>query len=174
MGEAVSAAVVRLHEVNRGPVSLTFAPDEAERAGIARDLGLVAVPALKAEVTVKPWLDGAEVLGRFRATVGQTCVVTLDDFDAELAGEFTVRLVPAGSVNAPAEALGEIELDAEADDPPDVVEGDVIDVGAYVIEHLALSLDPYPRKPGAAFDYQPPAEETSPFAALKALKGDAE
>lgn len=168
------SAVVRLHELGRGPVVVNFAPDEAARAGIAADLGIGAVRALAAQVTVKPWLDGAELSGRFKATVGQTCVVTLDDFDEEVAGDFTVRVVPAGSVNAPAEAVGEIELDAEADDPPDVIAGDAIDVGGYVVEHLALSLDPYPRKPGAAFDYQPPTEDTSPFAALSALKGDAE
>jgi hypothetical protein len=38
-----------------------------------------------------------------------------------------------------------------------------------VVEHLALELDPFPRKPGVTFDYAPPVEETSPFAALKKL-----
>jgi hypothetical protein len=42
-------------------------------------------------------------------------------------------------------------------------------VAGYVTEHLALEIDPFPRKPGVEFDYQPPEEETSPFAALKKL-----
>jgi hypothetical protein len=42
-------------------------------------------------------------------------------------------------------------------------------VAGYVVEHLALELDPFPRKPGATFDYQAPEEETSPFSALKKL-----
>ena len=49
------------------------------------------------------------------------------------------------------------------------LEGDQIDLAAYVVEHLALELDPFPRKPGAEFDYQPEAAEVSPFAVLKKL-----
>ena len=51
-----------------------------------------------------------------------------------------------------------------------MLEGDAIDVAAYVVEHLALEIDPFPRKPGAAFDYSPPDKEESPFAVLKNLK----
>jgi hypothetical protein len=51
-----------------------------------------------------------------------------------------------------------------------VLDSDAIDLAEYVVEHLALEIDPFPRKPGATFDYAPPAEETSPFAALKKLQ----
>jgi uncharacterized metal-binding protein YceD (DUF177 family) len=61
-------------------------------------------------------------------------------------------------------------MDPEADDPPDVLEGETIDVSGYVLEHLALELDPFPRKPGAVFENPLPTAEISPFAALKALK----
>ncbi|HEX2802338.1 MAG TPA: DUF177 domain-containing protein, partial [Phenylobacterium sp.] len=36
---------------------------------------------------------------------------------------------------------------------------------------LALEIDPFARKPGAAFDYSPPDEPESPFAVLKMLHG---
>ena len=39
-----------------------------------------------------------------------------------------------------------------------------------MIEHLALELDPFPRKPGAVFVQPPEPTELSPFAALKSLK----
>lgn len=159
---------IKLHEV-RGTLNLTLAPDEAQRAAIAKQLGLVSLPALTADVTLKPWLDGVEISGRFRAVVEQVCGVTLDRFEQPLDGEIDARAVPAGSPNAGAEDAGEVELDLEAADPPDVFQHDAIDVAAYVVEHLALELDPFPRKPGATFDYQPPEEETSPFAALKKL-----
>ena len=161
---------VRLHELDRGPVTLRLEPDVAERARIARDLGLEGLPALVAEVTVKPWLDGAEIVGRFRATVEQLCSVSLEAFEQRATGEIEVRLVPAGSPNAPGEIAHELELELDAPDPPDVLEGDAIDVSAYVVEHLALEIDPFPRKPGAEFEYQPPAQEESPFAVLKNLK----
>jgi hypothetical protein len=162
---------VRLGELARGPLRLSLAPDDAERAAIAKALGLQGLPALSAEVEVRPWLDGAELGGRFDARVEQVCGVTLDPFEQDLFGEIDVRVVPAGSPNATADEGGEVALELDAPDPPDVLAGDEIDVAAYVVEHLALEIDPFPRKPGAAFEYEPadPAE-TSPFAVLKGLK----
>jgi uncharacterized metal-binding protein YceD (DUF177 family) len=119
---------------------------------------------------VKPWLDGAEVTGHFDAVVEQVCGVSLDPFEQPLSGEVFVQAVPAGSPNAPSHHGDELELDPDSADPPDVLDGDAIDLAALVVEHLALEIDPFPRKPGAEFDYQPPEDETSPFAALKKLQ----
>lgn len=162
--------IVKLHELARGPVRLTLAPDEAQRAAIAKQLGVKSLPSLTADVTVKPWLDGAELSGRLDAVVEYICGVSLDPFEEKIRGDIEIRAVPAGSPNAAEpESTSELELDLDAPDPPDVLESEAIDVAAYVVEQLALELDPFPRKPGATFDYQPPEEETSPFAALKKL-----
>ncbi|HVI32941.1 DUF177 domain-containing protein [Phenylobacterium sp.] len=161
---------LRLHELGRGSVTLTLEPDAAERAKVAHDLGLESLPALTAQVTVKPWLDGAEITGRFRAVVEQICSVSLDPFEQTLEGVIEVRAVPQGSPHAPAAEGGEMELDPDAPDPPDVLEGEAVDVAGYVVEHLALEVDPFPRKPGVEFDYTPPTQEESPFAVLKKLK----
>jgi uncharacterized metal-binding protein YceD (DUF177 family) len=161
---------VRLHELSRGPVKLLVEADAAQRAKIAADLGLESLPSLTAQVTLKPWLDGAEITGRFRAVVEQVCSVSLDNFEQSLEGEIDVRVVPAGSPNAQPEEGEEMELDPDAPDPPDVLKGDSVDVAAYVVEHLALEIDPFPRKPGAEFEFTPPVEEESPFAVLKKLK----
>ncbi len=160
---------VKLHELARGPIRLTLEPDEGERAAIAKQLRLRSLPAFSAKVTVKPWLDGVEITGGFKAVVEQVCGVSLDPFEQPVDGEIQVRAVPAGSEHAGAPEGGELELDLEAPDPPDVLENDVVDVAGYIVEHLALELDPFPRKPGVTFDYQAPEEETSPFAALKKL-----
>jgi len=160
---------IKLHELGRGPIRLTLEPDEAARAAIARQLRLKSLPSFTAQVTVKPWLDGAEITGRFKAVVEQVCGVSLDPFEQAVEGDIEVRAVPAGSEHAAEPEGGELALDLDAPDPPDVLESDVIDVAGYAVEHLALELDPFPRKPGVTFDYQPPEEETSPFAALKKL-----
>ena len=164
-------APVRLHEIGRGGLDVRFEPDAAERAKIAHDLGLETLPALHAQLTLKPWFDGVEIAGRFDAVVEQICAVSLDNFQYPLAGEIEVRVVPAGSPQAP-QTGGELEYDPEAPDPPDVLEGDAIDLAAYVVEHLALEIDPFARKPGVEFDYTPDAEPESPFAVLKKLKGE--
>lgn len=161
--------ILKLHALARGPVRVTLEADAAQRAQIARQLGLQSLPALTAEVTAKPWLDGVEVTGQFRAVVEQVCGISLDPFEQPVEGEIDVRALPAGSPNAGDPEGGELELDPDAPDPPDVLAGDAIDLAAYVVEHLALEIDPFPRKPGAEFDYQAPETETSPFAGLKKL-----
>jgi len=162
---------VRLHEIGRGALTVRLEPDAAERAKVAQDVGLESLPALSAELTVTPWMDGAEITGRFEAIVEQICAVSLDNFEHPLSGKIEVRVVPAGSPHALAAAGGEIEFDPDAPDPPDLLEGDAIDLAGYVVEHLALEIDPFARKPGMAFDYTPPEEPESPFAVLKKLKG---
>lgn len=159
-----------LHELANGPVRRKLVAGEAARARIAREFNLDGLSALEAEVEVTPWLDGAEVRGRWRAAIMQTCGVTLEPLPSEPEGEFTVRVLPAGSPNAPEEPTGEIAVDLEDDDPPDVLEGESIDLAAYVVEHLGLEIDPFPRKPGAVFTPPEEPEELSPFAVLRQLK----
>jgi hypothetical protein len=164
---------IRLSEVQRGPVKVRLDADDAVRRALARDLGLISIESLTADLTLKPWLDGAELAGALAAEVTQTCSVSAEAFGERVAGEIFVRMVPAGSPNAPTEPTGEeIEVDLEGDDPPDVLASDRIDLAGYVIEHLVLELDPFPRKPGAVFE--PPEEQSpaSPFAILRKLRAD--
>lgn len=167
--------LIRLGELARGPIEVRLAPDEAVRATLAKELLLDSLPALVADLRVRPWLDGAEITGRFTATVGQICGISLDPFEQQLTGEVALQMVPAGSPNAYGESEGgELALDLESPDPPDVLEGDEIDLAHILVEHLALEIDPFPRKPGAEFNYTPDTPEESPFAVLKALKKDGE
>lgn len=161
---------VRLSEVQRGARRLTLSADPQTRTRIAELLDLPALARFDGEVTVSPWLDGAEVRGRWSADLEQLCSVSAEPFGARLDGEFAVRAVPADSRAAPA-AAAEISVDPEAEDPPDVLESETLDLGAYLVEHLALELDPFPRAPGAQFEAPDEPPEPSPFAGLVVLKG---
>ena len=172
VGDSPWREVVRFGEVSRGPVHRKLEADAAVRTRIARFLDLVSIDSLLAELEVRPWMDGAEVTGRFSATITQTCSVTADPFEEETEGEFVVRVLPPNSPNAPQDPVEEVELDLDADDPPDVLEGEDIDLGGYVVEHLALELDPFPRKPGAEFIAPKDDADLSPFAVLRMLKKD--
>jgi len=154
---------------------------ETERAALADLNGLVAIPALTAKLRIRRWRsDGLEIDGEVRATVRQTCVVTLEPFDAEIAELIHLRFAPPPEEHArrkPREAQDLAQdIDIAGEDPPDPLIGGVADLGASVSEFLTLALDPYPRKPGAQFQEPAPAAdaEASPFATLRTLtpRGD--
>jgi uncharacterized metal-binding protein YceD (DUF177 family) len=161
---------LRLSQAPREPLELHIEPDAEGRAQLARDLGLEGISTLTADLVIRAWLDGAELTGRFDATVAQICGVSLEVFEQAVGGEIAIRVVPAGSPLAVSSHSGELELDPDAEEPPDVLEGEEIDVSGYIAEYLALEIDPFPRKPGAVFDYAPSTEVDGPFAGLRKLK----
>jgi uncharacterized metal-binding protein YceD (DUF177 family) len=160
-----------LSEVGKDAVRRRLVADADARARIAKVLRLASLTSLVADLKVSSWLDGVQIGGTWRATVGQICGVTLDPFESELDGELQIRAVPMGSQALQTDEDHELELDPDADDPPDVLAGDQLDLGAYVVEDLSLAIDPFPRKPGAAFEPPETSAEISPFAVLAKLKG---
>jgi len=110
---------------------------------------------------------GLHVIGSVSATVGQTCVVTLEPLANEVEERIDLLFEPP-----------HLDQSAETDaqqhgvkwDEPEPLVGGVVDLGALAIEFLMLGLDPYPRKPGAVFE--PPQDakrDQGPFAALGRL-----
>ena len=150
--------------------ALNLTADTVERAGVAKELAAEGVSLLEANLTICPWFDGVEVSGYLRAIVVRICGVSLEQYDETVDEPFKLRLVPPNSPHAPQPMQGEVELHIEADDPPDVSEADTVDLGAYLVEHLMLSLSPFPRKPDAVFEPPEPTGIISPFAILARLK----
>ena len=166
--------LVGLGKARRG-ASLHLVADAEARARIAEALDIEALDGLEADVELSAWLDGVEISAAWRAAIVQICGVSLDPFDTGLTGRFTVRVVPAGSANAPAEPAGELVVDLEAEDPPDVLDGESLDVGDYVVEHLALAGDRSPSRASRASSSRAPPEPKPAVAlrdVLKALKRD--
>jgi hypothetical protein len=169
---AVFSRVMRVSGIGAGAVERRIEADAAELAGLAALFGLPAVSALAGDFVLAHERGG--VIGarlRLRARVRQVCVVSLDEFWAEVAEDAVLRFVPASSVKEGEE----IELDPETLEGPDEISygGDTVDLGAVLAEQLALALDPYPRKPGAALPAEVASEAVTPFAVLGRLrKGD--
>lgn len=147
-----------------------------ERDALARLNALAAVLGLSATLRVRRWRgDGLEVLGELRARVRQTCVLTLEEFDAEIVEPIELRFAPPREAPRPRSRRHEAEPesldhDALGEDPPDTLIGGVVDLGGVVSEFLTLALDPYPHKPGAAFAEPAPEDASpvvSPFAQLR-------
>lgn len=150
----------------RQPTAFAVEPDAETRAALARDLGLIELPALRFEGRIAPAMNDAWRLdGELVARVVQPCVVTLEPVPADLR-ETAVRLYSPHA----ADPQGD-----DAEMPDDEIEplGQYIDLAAVMAEALALALPQYPRAPGAELDAPAPdpaeAEVRRPFAGLADL-----
>lgn len=169
---------IKVGHVSHNPLEVRMSADQRERQALARLWDILGVEALTAELKVRRWKkDGVKLTGVIHAEVTQACVVTLDPVSQVIDEAIEEIFVPEGSALAriPANDAGEIVVDPDGPDLPEVFEGDEIDVGAFVAEMAAMALDPYPRKPDAEFEAhteQDAADEKkpSPFAVLKNLK----
>jgi uncharacterized metal-binding protein YceD (DUF177 family) len=155
--------IVRINEIGAG-LERHLVPDDAAKARIIKALDLASLSAFEADVKVAPGRVGWTLTGRVTATLEQVCGITLDPLPVEIDERFSVDLVEAAEPEP-----DEIEVTID-DDAPDVIEDGRIDLGQYAVEQLALTLDPFPRKPGAEFVQPEEPAEISPFAVLKAFK----
>ena len=149
-------------------VTETLLASPVECAALAKRLGLVELVQLSAVVTLERTLGGLiHVIGRLEADVVQTCVITLVAFASHVEDSFALDFGDAG------DGLGD-EIDVDPDyDPPEPIEGGIIDLGELIAQYLALALDPHPRAPGATLEpawTSADAADMSPFAILKNLK----
>lgn len=160
---------VELHR----PVSLNHIPDPGldmlveasseECAALAVRMGLPAVRALRCEFHLSRLSQTIIVArGSLNARVVQTCIISAEDFEADVEEAFTVRFVPLGTEND--------DPDPDADDEIPYEHG-MLNLGEAAAEQLALALDPYPRAPGAALPEIEDEGDSHPFAALRQLRG---
>ncbi len=150
--------------------AVTVATTSEQQTKIAQMLALPAIDALEGNFTLTPIKRGlVKVTGTVTASIHQTCVVTLDAFETQVTEQVDLEFIEADkapTVKQPS-LKPEPEQDLEDNDPPDLIVDGHIDLGAVTVEFLALALDPFPRKPGAEFNYIDPADEKeNPFAKL--------
>jgi hypothetical protein len=147
-----------LDRLGAAPFAMDVTASEAERAALAVRLGIPELLAFTCHWRLRRTEAGRiEAEGAFEARLARECVVSLDPFETEQRDRFRVIFVPAGTeIDDP---------DPEADDeiPYD---GAAIDLGEAATEQLALELEPYPRKPGAALPPEAQEPPESPFAGL--------
>ena len=147
-------------------------PDERE--AMARALNILACDSLAADTSIRRLPQGRYRLGGvMRASVTQTCVVTLDPVPEKIEEAFEVEFWPPEMLEARAPAGEKGVLDGPDVEP---LVKNAVDVGRIVFELLSASLEPYPRKAGAEFEWSGPeadAPETkpdSPFSVLEKLR----
>ena len=153
---------IAVERIGQSGLSVEVEAGADELAALAARMALPGIGALRCRFQLRRIAAGIiEAEGRLRADLTQVCVVSLDEFPAELAEDFQVHFVPAGTED------DEPEPNAMDQVP---YEGGMIDLGEAAAEQLALALDPYPHKPGAELDAPPDEAALHPFGALAALR----
>jgi uncharacterized metal-binding protein YceD (DUF177 family) len=160
---------VHLENVSDAGLQMDLDADEEVRARLAAVAGVQSVLWLHASVALTRHGQALRASGRVTATVGQTCIVTLDPIEIDIDEPFDVLFVPnEAAADAPAIP---VPADEEVDDTREALVDGTADIGAVATEFFLLGIDRYPRKPGAVF--APPTEDRSgdsPFSVLAKLK----
>jgi uncharacterized metal-binding protein YceD (DUF177 family) len=169
-------APVLVTQIPDGGLHRDIVADQATLAAMADAAGVRELGAAHAsfELTLKS--NGrVHVTGLVQARVGQICVVTLDPIENEIDETVDLMFVPPELMPQTVHSADDgPPTDAEELDPPEPIDNGVIDLGRLATDVIYLAIDPYPRKPGAAFELEVTAvdPEDHPFAALKALRTD--
>jgi uncharacterized metal-binding protein YceD (DUF177 family) len=163
------AHILKLDQIGQG-ARVDITADDRECTEIARRLGLVSLDRLEAHTVLSRDGERIHVEGRVLAALEQSCVVTGEPVSAAVDEPFAVDFLPEPRAGRPDE---EVELGA-ADCDIMFYDGASVDLGAAVVDSLALALDPYPRSAGAEATLKEAGviseEEAGPFAALGALR----
>ncbi len=156
--------VVDIGSLDGSGVRHVLEPTEAERAAIARRLGIPAIKSLRGEFLLTPTRGGVDIALNLSAVTERICVASLEPLDEVVHEE--IRMAFDRNFNElDTEELGEGDISREP------LEGDEIDIGELLVQHLSLSLDPFPRKKDAASlsERFRDAASSSPFSVLKGL-----
>jgi uncharacterized metal-binding protein YceD (DUF177 family) len=136
-------------QIGLGEISRSIEATPEECARVAERLGLPSLIAFSASFRITRQAGGDEYLaqGRLHARAIRNCVVSLEDFTEPTDLAFTIRFVTEEASEDEA-----LEAPYDYEEGPDEVlyENDTLDLGEAAVQEYALSLNPYPRKPGAS------------------------
>jgi len=162
-----------LSSVGEDGIEATIVASDGYKSELPERLGVLAVSSLSGALAIRPWRKGGfRVSGTIIAEISQSCIVTLEPVTERLEEPFDRTFLAAKEMDR-FRLDAEVEIDLDAADPPEILEGTTLSLGDLIAEHLALGLNPYPRKPNADAVLPSEAgedERVSPFAALKNLK----
>lgn len=175
-GEHDFSRVRRTDQLGVVPERFGFRATAGECDVLARRFGLDSLAELLVAGTLRRLEDDSSVAlqARFTADVVQLCVISLEPIARRL--DVPVELIYQPDIAATADDTREVAMDFDEPDPPEPLIDDAIDIGAAVVEHLALAIDPYPRKENVLIppQYADQGEDVPdlrdhPLAALRSL-----
>lgn len=169
-----------LADTTKNPFLVVLNETDCQR--VAEFLGLTALRKLRFQGDIKAFgRQDWQLKAKLGASVVQGCVVTNKPVNTRIdipVGRVFVKSAETRSDNKEDDLEGGHEVEFDGNDEIELLEAE-IDLGAILIESLALALPDYPRDQDAAFGealFAPPGidpirdEDTKPFASLAALR----
>jgi uncharacterized metal-binding protein YceD (DUF177 family) len=157
------STVIDIQSLPEAGAEYKLEPNDDERRAIAARLDVQSVDTLRGEFAIRAVRGGVEIEMRINATVGRICVSSLEPMTEAIDEKIKISFERNYSED--------IECEDQDDILREPLDGEDIDIGELLVQHLSLGLDPYPRKAGALglVDKYRDAASTSPFDALKGL-----
>jgi len=163
-----------LGDLSEAGAELTIAPSPDDLLRLAEWLEVAAVKSFTATIRLRR-LSPARFgyAAQLEAEIVQSCVVTLEPVQSHIVRDFARELHLVRHRLSP--KTDTLTLAAGDDDAPEEIDSPRFDVAGPVLEELSLSIDPYPRAPGVAFEAPSDSPGSggareSPFAVLERLK----
>ena len=121
--------------------------DATERAALAKRFGWSAIDSLTANANLLARAGGVDALGTISATIERACVASGEPVRESVEEAFAIHFAREDEA---VEVVPDEEIDLNEDDLDIVAfDGAAVDIGEAVAQTLALSVDPFPRSPGA-------------------------
>ncbi len=164
-------AILRVDKLPQGGKELVINADEGQLKAIADLMQIERVNNFTAKLLITPIREGFIVNGKLQATITQLSIISLEPITQKI-DENLKRLFLFGQEETQKDS-SEIFIDIESDDLPDYYLGKEVDFSDFLLEILALAIDPFPKKEGERLEFKDNNEakaQNSPFAKLKKLK----
>lgn len=179
---AIRSPELPVHLVETGsitePISGTLELNGDERRAVAVFLGLITLDSFVMDYRIEPLANGRfKLTGKIHAELSQACVITLEPVPEIVDEPIETELWPESQMRDEEISRDEDELVGEqiAVEPPVGIIAGRADLAGFAIEILSTSMEAYPRKKDAKFDWRDPVSgpdgrALSPFADLAKLK----
>jgi uncharacterized metal-binding protein YceD (DUF177 family) len=176
------AWVVEVRSIGESGQNSRFQASAEQCASLARDLDLISCNSLTVTYKLRSQHRGRyRLTGKILADVVQRCVVTLEPVPALLDEDIDLEFWPTEQLAATPtpgvtqegsdEHSDTADFDALGDEPAEPIDNGRIGLGRVVYELVSAGLNPYPRSPGAEFNWAVKDDGADkPFAALAKLK----
>ena len=181
-------------EIGAHPYQKTLIAGDADLKALAARLGVHGIHSLVSEMTLQRIPGNKAVIhveGILKADVTQSCIISHVPVKEHIEEEFEAWYADPASFTSLAKAkheragkLADAEIPVmEEQEAPEAMINGKIDLGDLVAQYLSLSLNPYPRAHGVAWDRESVESVTdakpasplrkNPFEALKGWKNGA-